>query len=267
MISGSLKRTDEAIEDLREFFRHYYYTHLQQDNDSEKHYQLKYNHSLRVAGYCITIAEALHLSETEISLAYITGLLHDIGRFDQLKRYGTFNDAASTDHASLSCQVIKSHKILHFLSPGQQQDILTAIENHNKIAVDQNVKGFTLQLSRLIRDADKTDIYQVVTDYYAHKQENQDARMQLGLPDTGDIHPEFLQRMHKHQLLDIHQVKNLNELKLLQISWIFDINYKETLQLIHHNHSVEKIFASLPAKQKNRQLKQDIVSFIEQKIK
>ena len=52
----------------------------------------KYYHTYRVMGICKAIAKSLKLSDEEINLAKIIGLLHDIARFEQYTKYRTFAD-------------------------------------------------------------------------------------------------------------------------------------------------------------------------------
>lgn len=53
-------------------------------------FQLKVDHSLRVASLCDRIADSLGMQGQAKELAWLLGMLHDIGRFEQLRRYGTF---------------------------------------------------------------------------------------------------------------------------------------------------------------------------------
>ena len=50
----------------------------------------------KVAGY---IAREMKLSEEDIALAELIGLLHDIGRFEQAVRFNNYNDYETIDHA------------------------------------------------------------------------------------------------------------------------------------------------------------------------
>ena len=67
---------------------------------------LKEEHTERVAGLCEQIAESLRLSTEDTDLAWLLGMLHDIGRFEQLRRFGTFADAKSVNHAALSADIL-----------------------------------------------------------------------------------------------------------------------------------------------------------------
>ena len=68
--------------------------------------RLKIEHTYRVCGLCQQIAKSLDLPEEEVDVAWLTGLLHDVGRFEQLRRYGTFSDADSIDHAALGADIL-----------------------------------------------------------------------------------------------------------------------------------------------------------------
>ena len=45
--------------------------------------RLKIEHTYRVCGLCQQIARSLELPEEEVDIAWLTGLLHDVGRFEQ----------------------------------------------------------------------------------------------------------------------------------------------------------------------------------------
>ena len=47
----------------------------------------KYNHSIRVMNLAKKYAKILGFKENDIELATVIGLLHDIGRFEQFKKY------------------------------------------------------------------------------------------------------------------------------------------------------------------------------------
>ena len=58
----------------------------------EKGINSKYHHSYAVSELMAELAFRLNLSKEEIVLAKVIGLLHDIGRFEQLRKANAFND-------------------------------------------------------------------------------------------------------------------------------------------------------------------------------
>ena len=70
---------------------------------------LKIEHTYHVAEACDAVAREQGWSSEDIDLAWLCGLLHDMGRFEQLRRWDTFKDAESMSHAALGIEVPPMH--------------------------------------------------------------------------------------------------------------------------------------------------------------
>lgn len=256
--------TSSEIDEIEHFLRSYYRS-FEKNGQIPYYLTLKYHHMLRVARNTYRISSTLTNNKTIINNAYICGLLHDSGRFTQLSKYGTFKDSESLDHALLSLQVIQAYKLLDFLPKEEKAQISFAIENHNKKTIEQPTSREASTLARIIRDADKADIYYVMTSYYEDRITDEDKKIQLGLNDTDYYNPKHIRTLFEHQMLDLNAVENLNELKLLQLGWLFDINYRETLLMIRANQYIEKIFKHLPNNSRIRSLEKDLCQYLDDK--
>ncbi len=117
-------------------------------------------HSLRVMQISNMIAKSLDLTEEEIQIATLIGLLHDVGRFAQYKKYKTFQDSKSIDHADLGVEILQENDyIKKFLQDEIWIDtILIAIKNHNKYKIEKGLNKKKEIFCKIIRDADKADI-------------------------------------------------------------------------------------------------------------
>ena len=73
--------------------------YIKKYDDTNPKIRLKKEHILRVTDNAKKLAEKLKLSQEDIDLAELIGLLHDIGRFEQIKRFDTFKDRQSIDQA------------------------------------------------------------------------------------------------------------------------------------------------------------------------
>lgn len=82
---------------------------------TNKNIERKYYHSFRVMHESKYIAENLNLSQEQIDLATLIGLLHDIARFEQMKKYGTFNDVLSVDHGDLGAKILSENNFIRNL--------------------------------------------------------------------------------------------------------------------------------------------------------
>ena len=104
------------------------------------------------------ICHRMALSPEDTELAKIIALLHDIGRFEQLKRFDSF-EPATMDHAAYGVQVLfEEGMIRRFVPENQWDDIIrTAIALHSNFKLENISNPRTLLHARLIRDADKLD--------------------------------------------------------------------------------------------------------------
>lgn len=89
---------------------------------SDEKIKLKIDHTYRVAGLCQRIAESLDLSEPDVDIAWLLGMLHDIGRFEQIRRFGTFNDVQSVDHAEFGADLLFKEGLIRKFVEGYYEE-------------------------------------------------------------------------------------------------------------------------------------------------
>ena len=134
--------------------------------------KLKIIHTYQVAKLCEKIAESLKLPSEDVDLAWLLGMLHDVGRFEQLRRYGTFVDAQSIDHAKFGAGLLFGEEWLigDYLEISREQReswedtlalIRTAIEGHSAYRLPEHLSPRTRMFCDILRDADKIDILRV----------------------------------------------------------------------------------------------------------
>ena len=132
--------------------------------------RLKRDHSLRVADLCRRIAACAEGADPDF--AWVIGLLHDIGRFEQVRRYHTFVDADSVDHARLGADLLLQEGLLDELeaaagrqmSQPQRRLLETAIRWHSCYRLPEGLNGQETLYCQILRDADKIDIFRVLCD-------------------------------------------------------------------------------------------------------
>lgn len=129
---------------------------------------LKVEHTARVADLCDAIAHDEGLGADDADLAWLCGLLHDIGRFEQLRRWDTFDDSRSASHAALGVGELfgtaedAPGNIRRFVcDPSCEQIIRQAVGQHSALALDDGLDERTRMFCDIVRDADKVDILRV----------------------------------------------------------------------------------------------------------
>lgn len=135
---------------------------------------LKYEHTLNVAELCAEVARGVGMGSGDVDLAWLCGLLHDIGRFEQLRTWGTFRDSKSVSHAKLGLAVLeggelpdaglrsRSGMLLEFTDePGWASVIRRAVGLHSDLRLPDGLDSRTRLFCEILRDADKIDILRV----------------------------------------------------------------------------------------------------------
>ena len=180
---------------------------------------IKQKHTGCVKKISRELAGHLGLSAHDVTLAEIMGLLHDVGRFRQFTLYQTFNDALSEDHAALGLKVLQELPLLQELSRQDRERLCFAIQNHNKKTIAPAKDARDMLFARLLRDADKLDIYRVLEPYIAPS-------------DGSGFSPHFLEQFLEARQCDYTQIRTQDDRKLVRLMWVYDVNFSWTLQRI-----------------------------------
>ncbi|MEA1885975.1 MAG: HD domain-containing protein [Bacteroidota bacterium] len=236
----------EQIANIKNWFSGYVDTFKEGDPEMQENIKLKEDHTRRVCREILKIGKKLGLNDDELRLAEIIALLHDVGRFEQYARYGTFKDGKSENHAELGIRILEEKGILKHFDDTIQYLIIRSIRYHNRASLPTDENETCLFYSKLLRDADKLDIWKVVTDYYHRKDGKKNTALELELPDTPGISREVYNDLLNKRAVKTKNIHNLNDFKLLQAGWIFDINFKPSLDMAKERHYLEKIRTALP---------------------
>lgn len=211
----------KALNAFREYTAHY--------NAGEEKVRLKIEHTGRVSGLCETIARTLKLPEPDVDLAWLIGLLHDVGRFEQLKNYGTFIDADSINHAAYGADILfQEGKIRDYLDdPSEDALIETAVRWHNAYRIPENLsRRFTL-FCHIIRDADKIDILKINVEFPLEEIYNVSTRE---LKSCG-VTPEVMQSFNEEHAILRSLIKTTADHVVGHISLTYELVFPVSLQI------------------------------------
>ena len=208
--------------------------------------ELKKQHCLKVAEESALIAGSIGLGGEEIALAKVIGLVHDIGRFSQFAEYGTFNDRISVDHGQVGAGMIRNGEWLAGLDRTVRSIVETAVALHNKAFLPSLPDERTRLFSRLIRDADKLDIFRVLRDIY----NGPDLPQVINFPPGSDLSDKVFQDIVEQRRVSYDHIENRIDAVVLRIAWLFDINFTETLELVLGRGYYDMLRDMLPATDK-----------------
>ena len=211
--------------------------------------KLRINHTLRVVDLCEKIAKSLNLTEEEIYISKIIGLLHDIGRFEQWKQYNTFRDRDSVDHADFGVEILtKDNFIRNFIEDDKYEDIiLKCVKYHNKYSVPEEFDEKTTMFVKLIRDADKIDIL--------YMRSTQELKIDI---DENYINNDIYNTLINKKSINLKDIKTKTDRLGITLGFIFDVNYKESFHILKETKHMDKIIDIYKEKTSNLKLKNQL---------
>ncbi|MEW6076198.1 MAG: HD domain-containing protein [Thermodesulfobacteriota bacterium] len=238
--------TPEQVDRLKHWFEAYADGFASRAANPEG-YLLKKNHTFRVCREIVSLGRELGLDHHALLLAEAAACLHDVGRFRQLDQYGTFVDDLSEDHARIGLRVIEEERLLDGWDVREAEILRAAVAFHNAAALPGDQEEVALVFIKLLRDADKLDIWRVVTTDDQFRNTATPALIALGMTDDGQYSPEALQAVAEKRLVNKSAISRLNDFKLMQISWVFDLNFPPAVRKVIERGYIPAIMATLPA--------------------
>lgn len=214
----------------------------------------KYNHSYRVMNLNKKYAKLLNFNQEDVSIATAIGLLHDIGRFEQYKQFESFDDSKTIDHADYSIKMLfdKNH-IEKFKIDKNYYDIIKfAIQNHNKISIQNTNNPQKLMHAKLIRDTDKIDI----TYIFAHEVKHLDT--------NNPISKDVLDDIRNHRIVNRKHCQNRNDNLSVYFAFAFDINFDECLPELKNN--IDLLYQKITNKKLFEEIYNIIINYIEKRL-
>ena len=242
----STDRAEDQLQRIAAWFDSFVATFQTAAPEVQRNYDLKIEHTARVRGAMERLTASLSLSPDDRALAAIIAVCHDVGRFPQYKQYGTFNDAASVNHASLALQTLKDEGVLAALAAESRRLILQAIALHNVFALPDNLDPSLGRFARLIRDADKLDIWRVLIEYCSALPQERASAVVWELPDTGFCSDAAIQEVVAGRMIHRNMLATVDDFKLLQLSWAYDLNFREAFAILSERGYLETLAAFLP---------------------
>jgi putative nucleotidyltransferase with HDIG domain len=250
------------VKEYYNWFSSYVKKFYGEDSVVNQNIELKEKHTLNVAKHALDIAKSLNLTEEEVNTAEIIGLFHDIGRFKQFKTYKTFRDALSVNHATLGIKILEENKVLQNLDDSRQEIIIKAISLHNTKELPNNLSKEDGLFCKLIRDADKLDIFRIIIEYERERQNNPNPAID-NLPFTPGYNKELLEDILLNRKISNNSLKNYNDRKLYELSWITDLNYPFSFNYIKEKKVLKMLINCLPENDEINRLSKHLEQYIE----
>lgn len=214
-----------------EYAKKIFYEYLNQYDIENGSIKLKIIHTFEVVKKSEYIAKGLNLNTEDIELAKIIALLHDIGRFEQIKEYGCFDDK-KLEHAKFGVITLFENGLIRKFIQEEKYDniVKKAIYNHNKYAIEEGLDDRELLHCKIIRDADKLDNFRV-------KENDKFEDMFPGIYNKDTINaetisPKVYNDFMNEKCIELKDRKTIIDYWVCVLAFIFDLNYDISLKYV-----------------------------------
>ena len=205
--------------------------------------RLKITHTYGVVAQSTALAKRMRLGEEDTQLARIIALLHDIGRFEQLRRFDSFLPE-TMDYAAYGVELLFGEGMIRDFLPEDTWDgiIRTAIAKHSDYRLEGVGDSRTLLHARLIRDADKLDNCRVKLE---------DPLETFAGGTAEEIGAQKISPKVKAEVMAGKSILSSDRVTLMDfwvsyLAYFYDLNFRESLDIVEERDYVRRIAGRIP---------------------
>ena len=257
--------TVELLKECRLEFEEYFQSLVIGSPDNQQRVEDIRAHSLRVAGNSLLLAKNLLQTEEDKHIAEIIALFHDYGKAVMIVQGTESPINIQHNHAALSAKLIQQMGFYPKLSADVQLIILKSIEGHNKLKLPKLDNEQQTLFARLLRDADKLDIFETSYRFFKEKYGAQPL-MTMDLINHVEISDKIIKSVLAGKTAAVEDMKTMNDYRLLLLSMAFDLNFKYTFRILSEKQYIQKIYETLPKRDLIIDAYRGIKLFVENKF-
>jgi putative nucleotidyltransferase with HDIG domain len=256
--------TDLILKECHLVFEEYFQSLIIDSPENQRQFEEIRAHSLRVVANSLMLAKILLQTEEEKRIATVNALFHDLGKASLIaKNIEAVN--IQRDHATISTKIIQQTEFYQGLSSEVQLIILKSVENHNKLKLPKLDSEQQTLFARLLRDADKLDIFDSSYRFFKEKYGIQPV-ITMELTNGIDVSDKILKSILAGKTASVEDMKSMNDYKLLLISMAFDLNFKYTFRIMSEKQYIQKIYETLPKRDQIIDVYRNVKLFVENKF-
>jgi hypothetical protein len=237
---------EEDLRYMKAWFSEYTGSFYSDKKEDRKNISLKIEHTHNVCLNMIEMTKSLALDDNRARLAETVALFHDIGRFRQYAEYKTFRDADSKNHGLLGMKTLVRENVLQALPDNERSLILNTVKFHNAYAIPSGQSDEEMLFLKMIRDVDKIDVFRVFNEYFESPREERASATAFGVPDTPEYSRKMLSCLARKQIAAYSDIRTENDFKIMLLSWVFDLHFRKSIQLIQEKKYINKLISRLP---------------------
>lgn len=257
--------TAELLKECRLEFEEYFQSLNIDSPENQRKVEDIRAHSLRVVANSLLLSTFLGQTDEDKYIAELIALFHDLGKATMIIQGTESPTNIQRDHALLSAKLIQQMEFYPKLSADTQLIVIKSVENHNKLKLPKLDNEQLVFFARLIRDADKLDIYDSSYRYFKERNGIQPI-MTFDLVNNTEVSEKIIKSILAGKTATVEDMKTMNDYKLLLLSMAFDLNFKYTFRIMSEKQYIQKIYETLPKRDQIIDVYRGIKLFVENKF-
>ena len=234
--------------------------------------RLKVEHTFRVVEHAGLIVDSLADDDRErdwsrdgeaCRAAVLAALYHDCGRFPQFRRYRTFMDAKSVNHAVLSFQTMRDGHFLQEESGRVRRLAQCAVLLHNRYALSPMLAPDARFVTDIVRDSDKLDIFRVMVGYLGNALPERDAVLLHVADDPDQWSSKVVEDVLAGRVARYVDLRFVNDFRLLLGTWMLELRFSATRRALADSGLMEQVLAGLPEDPRLRPAREKLYALLE----
>ncbi len=225
--------------------------------------ELKIEHTQYVVKHMRLLVQEEEVLKKHGRACLLAALYHDIGRFEQFSRYGTFKDAHSINHATLGAQILKQQNILAQETSQIRHYVLAAVAMHNRFALPTGLAPELAAIALAVRDADKLDILRVMAAHFALPDKGESAVTFYAKDEPLCWSEKIVHDVLQNRLASYDDIVYVNDFKILLGSWVHDITYTTSKDILIRSGYLEQILQDIPQNSLVQQAKAHVFTLLQ----
>ena len=213
-------------------------------------------HTYRVVELANELSDKLNLLEEDKELLLKIALLHDIGRFYQVKANNSFSDF-KFDHGGYGVKYLFNEGHIREYNDNEKNDeiIKNAIYFHNKHTDDIPIfDDYTKMFVDLMRDIDKIDIFYMAS------------LLSPFVLQKDKILPSYLNDFRNQKLVRRLPQETKSDNFIVLCGFIYDFNYPESIVLLQEKGYLDMLFANIEVDENSIDLFNEIKNNVYDKL-
>jgi len=234
------------LQRIIDWFNGYVKDHKTDAGDNLPYVQRKYRHTLRVLSHVREMVPACGTGDDACLLIECAAILHDVGRFAQLRVQSSYDDGKGYDHGTQGAITLEEAGILDDLPEGERSTILETVRFHNRAAIPEDIGPDSRRALEVVRDGDKLDAIRNNLKYLnPAAQHGKALKSGLTWHDT-EVSADVLEQVMSRQLVPFKSIRWSNDFILFLCCWIYDLHYPYAFNQLVESGNYDKLLGLLP---------------------